>query len=154
MSAEDWTPDRTQLLRQYRIVEGLSSGEIAKRINRETGARFSRNAVIGKLIRLGIEPPAEVKGKRKNQSKAQHAQARGKIAPPLVFAPVKARGAVRGPNSVRWIDHTSDQCEMFCAGEEGAQGFVCGEPSVFPGNWCKFCRGVVYLPPEKRRFAA
>lgn len=154
MSAEDWTPDRTHLLRQYRIVDGLSSGEIAKRINRETGSRFSRNAVIGKLIRLGIEPPVEVKGKRKNVSKAQHAQARGKAAPPMIFAPVRERGAPRGSHNIPFKDRNESTCLMFVGGESHDTGLICGRGAYGEKPYCKDCCKIAYLPPEKRRAVA
>lgn len=155
MSAEDWTPDRVHLLRQWRIVDGLSAGQIAAKLNRMTGSHFSRNAVIGKLIRLGIEPPSDLKGCRPKQTRAQHARALGKSPPPLVFAPVRAKGAAASEASVRFIDRAADQCPMFCASEDGAEGLICGRP-VSSGAWCADCARLVYVPPEpvKKKRAA
>lgn len=50
-SLTPWTDERVALLKKYN-EEGLSRSEIAAKL----GAGISRNAVIGKLMRLGIRP--------------------------------------------------------------------------------------------------
>lgn len=53
MSAADWTPERVEKLIKLK-GEGLTCSAIA----RELGGGVSRNAVIGKLVRLGVTGPA------------------------------------------------------------------------------------------------
>jgi GcrA cell cycle regulator len=49
MTVETWTPERVDQLR-YCVVEGLTCSQIAARIG------VTRNAVIGKINRLGLSP--------------------------------------------------------------------------------------------------
>jgi GcrA cell cycle regulator len=49
MSIETWTPERVEQLRNF-VVTGLSCSQIAAEIG------VSRNAVIGKIHRLGLSP--------------------------------------------------------------------------------------------------
>jgi GcrA cell cycle regulator len=49
MSIETWTPERVEQLRSF-VVTGLSCSQIAAEIG------VSRNAVIGKIHRLGLSP--------------------------------------------------------------------------------------------------
>lgn len=66
-----WAGDMTaDLLRMY--ADGLSMSVMAGEINAKYGTSFSRNAVIGKLHRMGLR--------------------RGRAVPPLVRKPRKPRG--------------------------------------------------------------
>jgi GcrA cell cycle regulator len=49
MTTETWTPDRVEQLRSF-VVTGLTCSQIAAQIG------VSRNAVIGKIHRLGLSP--------------------------------------------------------------------------------------------------
>jgi GcrA cell cycle regulator len=50
-----WTPERIEHLRHLWDVEGLSASLIADRLScRSEGQYFSRNAIIGKVRRLGL----------------------------------------------------------------------------------------------------
>lgn len=53
MAASEWTDDRVAMLRSFHR-EFLSATDIARRLNLETGSTFTRNAIIGKLHRLGL----------------------------------------------------------------------------------------------------
>jgi hypothetical protein len=146
MSAEDWTPECVDLLKRMR-AQGYSAAKIAGALNAVHGTQFSRNAVIGKLIRIGAEPPEHLRRERKRQSiseasRLQHARKRGG-APPTKSEPVRTKAPPTSGGSVRFIDCQSNQCQMFCAGEEGANGLVCGAP-VSRGRWCASCAKLVY----------
>lgn len=57
--SDTWTVARIALLLKLDAENVLSRTQIAMRLHDETGSRFTRNAVIGKLARLG----APMKGK-------------------------------------------------------------------------------------------
>lgn len=52
--SDEWTSERIALLLRLDAENKLSRSQIAKRLAEETGSKFSRNAVIGKLMRLGV----------------------------------------------------------------------------------------------------
>lgn len=148
----DWTPERIELMRRLRKVNGLSAEQIAKALNL-TGARFSRNAVIGKLMRSGIDKPEQraLRHERaaasiKHGNKVHKQTAKPKVMKP---EPISERGAVRGPNAIAFIERRPRQCPMFCAGEEGPMGLVCGEV-VASGSWCAACAKLIFQPVRKR----
>jgi len=146
MSAQDWTEERVNLLKVL-WAQGVSCSHIAKRI----GAGFSRNAVIGKVSRLGLTPRA--KSTRAVRTGKAHAVWLGKKStkpkPRLSYDGAKPKGALRGPQNVKFIARDSNQCPMFCEGEEGPDGLVCGLP-VQDGNWCEFCSRIVYQPAAQQ----
>ena len=149
MSAADWTPARVEMMRRLLLLHGKSASQIAYDLNTMTGSRFSRNAVIGKIQRCGWVLPQGTVRERVRQAKALAAHTRfapKKQKQPKAKAPappVMTRGPKRGPHSVRFIDRTLSQCPMFCEGEEGPTGFVCGAPVVF-GSWCALCGSRVF----------
>ena len=144
-----WTQDRENKLRIL-WAQGLSCSQIAKQLGGTT-----RNAVIGKRIRLGLpdRAPTTVShrtGKARVRSTPAKRiipslpRARRETSPPTVkIERVKLSAPARGPNSVRFNDRASNQCPMFCAGEEGPDGFVCGE-AVTRGAWCEDCARLVW----------
>lgn len=52
--ASSWTDERVALLRELK-TQALSNADIAQKINEQTGSAFSRNAVVGKAMRGGID---------------------------------------------------------------------------------------------------
>jgi GcrA cell cycle regulator len=53
--ASPWTPERLELLRSL-WYEGVTTAAIAKRLNVVTGSTFTKNAVVGKVQRIGLTP--------------------------------------------------------------------------------------------------
>ena len=152
MSAAYWTPDRVGLLRVL-WTQGLSAKQIAVRL----GGGITRNAVIGKRIRLGLPDRAtSTKSYRANKPKPHSAQPKTKaqVLPKLKAEPIRSlRAPERSPGAVRFIDRKPWQCPMFCAGEEGPEGFVCGKPAEF-SVWCEACRPLVFVPAPRVAKAA
>jgi GcrA cell cycle regulator len=64
-----WTPERIELLKRC-LHAGLSCGQAAREIG------VTRNAVIGKMHRLGLSRPKDVIGKQREQ------RAAARLAPP------------------------------------------------------------------------
>src|SRR5262249_44543721 len=51
---DKWTEERIALMLRLDAENILSRGLIADELRKQTGARFTRNAVIGKFLRLGV----------------------------------------------------------------------------------------------------
>ena len=141
-----WTPDREALLKIL-WTQGLSANQIAKRLG-----GVSRNAVIGKRIRMGL-PERDSKSPR--LTKAQAAKSLGKFSPQgLVIDRSRERGAPRGDWNVRFVDRTDSHCVMFVGGESHETGLICGRSTFGDKPYCTDCCKLAYLPPETKRRAA
>lgn len=141
-----WTPDREALLKIL-WTQGLSANQIAKRLG-----GVSRNAVIGKRIRMGL-PERDSKSPR--LTKAQAAKSLGKFSPQgLVIDRSRERGAPRGDWNVRFVDRTDSHCRMFVGGESHETGLICGREREDGKSYCNLCCKLCYLPPETKRRVA
>ncbi|MGE0533164.1 MAG: GcrA family cell cycle regulator [Hyphomonadaceae bacterium] len=158
MSAADWTPERVALVTMWR-AQGLTCGEIAKRLNAIEKTSFTRNAIIGKLLRLGVETKRDLRPERTRQSLRAQVRKRHGVpvlkAEPLPKPKAPARDAA-DPRQVAFTESRPGQCRMFCAGEEGAAGIVCGKPTEIGASWCAACARLVFQPAaaQARRRAA
>lgn len=137
-----WTPDREALLKIL-WAQGLSAQQIAKRLG-----GVSRNAVIGKRIRMGL-PERDSKAPR--LTKAQAAKSLGRSTPVLIIDRSRERGAPRGEWNIRFIDRTDSHCAMFVGGESRETGLICGRATFGEKPYCKDCCKLAYLPPEPMR---
>lgn len=138
MTYSGWTLERENQLKVL-WLRGDTVTQIAKQIGGVT-----RNAVIGKRIRMGLpDRGMPARTYRKGAASAPVNPTRPKPKAPVVAYIPKSNGPKRGPNSVRFIDRRANQCPMFCEGEEGAQGFVCGDAAE-AGSWCRKCRALVF----------
>lgn len=136
-------------------------GMDAKRISKELakiGVNVSRSSVLGKVHRLGLVRRASqarpVRGVRpKHLGKSQKIAAAPKVKAPRIVAdapPSRTRAPAKGITATRFIDRSLSQCSMFCEGEEGAMGFVCGAPAI-SGVWCANCVKLVFAPTPPAR---
>ena len=73
-----WTSERIELLKHY-LQSGLSCGQIAREIG------VTRNAVIGKMNRLGLSRPKDVIGRQLEQRRA------AKLPRPKIWRPKRPR---------------------------------------------------------------
>jgi len=48
-----WSPERENALREF-ALEGLAASRIASAMNQRFGSNYTRNAIIGKMRRLGV----------------------------------------------------------------------------------------------------
>lgn len=150
MTKSPWTPERVAMLRQMRLVQGLSCLQCAKALSL-TGHKFTRNAVVAKCDRLGLASP-----EARNLTRAQHAKALGrKPQPPAVVDRSSEKGAPRSDTNVRFIDKADWQCQMFVGGESHDTGLICGAMREGEKPYCKACAKLAYEPitPPKRRAA-
>jgi len=146
LSAEDWTEANVGLLKVL-WLQGLSATECARRLP----FVVSRSAVIGKVSRLGLPGRRNTRPMRGSKGLVKDAPAKPRIPKQPTIKPVfvRERGALRGPANVPFINRRPNQCPMFCAGEDGAHGLVCGEP-VEVGSWCRACGPMIFQPVRKR----
>lgn len=160
MSVKFWTEDEDALIKQLYFVEGRSASYVAKAMT--TGR--SRNSIIGRSHRLGLQRPAEFAAV--NSLAAYKAYNRKPAAPrvakprkpnktrkvKLEAAPVTKVGEFgvlpdmdfgrrERPTGVLFIDRTRSECAWPVGPVEEpghAHMLVCGSPIVDDG--CSYCR--------------
>src|SRR5215471_10722588 len=53
MQSSNWAPEHCQALREYR-ARGMSYGQIAQALNAKFGTTYTRNAALGRGVRMGL----------------------------------------------------------------------------------------------------
>lgn len=145
-----WPAARVERLRAL-WAQGFTCSQIAAFLSVDGAGRITRNAVIGKVSRLGLAKRATPSTPRRRPVRA--AKPAQRIQRAIPAEPPRIKGAPkRGPNSVRFIDRTQSQCPMFCENEDGPLGFVCGE-AVETGSWCSRCAQRVFQETPARKAA-
>jgi hypothetical protein len=149
-----WTAEIVEIAKTMR-AQGKTASDIARFLRSTTGVNFTRNAVLGKLSRMGLmSTPSshgtsgKVLAKARARINAREAELRrqAKSAKERTkLMPAKDIGAEAGPSNVRFIDRTFWHCPMFLLGEDGPSGLVCGKPVVRAG-YCADCYPLVYRP--------
>lgn len=141
-----WTEAKVELAKSL-WLEGHPAPIIAQKL----GAGFSRNAVIGKMHRLGLARRVQRTAKPKVEKR---------IYPKIVY--VRARNRLLSPERVHDTSHVklppSRNLTLMQRGDQdchflGDNGLYCGHP-VRPGA-C-YCEGhcqIVYMPPQARKRA-
>ena len=162
----EWTEEREQLLRE--LNDTGSNAWIAREINKKTGSNFSRNAIIGKRNRLGLQctkvfsrGPKEAKDRVKKPKKPRHFRygfsAFGEPIPAdLEFVRKFER---RIPPAiflgVPLLELKNNSCR-FPRGEKPI--LFCGQPKREGSSYCAYCHSVVWrsrsaIGPRYERFA-
>lgn len=159
-----WTPESEAALRKL-FSEGFSSSQIASQIGCP-----SRNAVIGKVHRLGILRPAKVA--KPTPAKVAAAPKKTKALPPdgaahreerrERFQAVADKALERfdaavpvTAEPVRFLDRGHFQCAMPQPGWESvpvAEKMVCGQPVQAGTSWCPACLKIVAAPSSFAAF--
>lgn len=159
-----WTEERVARLKAL-LERGWSAGEIAEELG-----DVSRNAVIGKVHRLGL---AFTRGWGMHETPAEAAARNLRPAPPRVPKPAAPRAVVvkaraprpekaapaqppvdptpkawpkpAGPEAVDIIGLKAGLCHMPLWGIEARSGLYCGKPVRAEGQrWCAACAQLVY----------
>lgn len=147
---------------RLRDVEGLSNAKIAVRL----GKGLTRNAIIGKLLRLDVaagriktKRPVKTEQERRlsaKLSKERHRQT-SKLHRPRNLAPKPPRQVAFDPptaptsaTNVTMVDLPYSGACKFPVGEAtGAAQLFCG--GAAKGVWCPYHRLIVWQPNEERR---
>lgn len=148
-----WNDTRVETLtRLWR--EGLSASQIA----RQLAGGVTRNAVIGKIHRLGLSGRATasrpgVRARRAEQAPRPGRRVQRPVPPPVIIPPAAPAPALdeglpeTGLASVLSVGRR--QCR-WPFGEPGADGFaLCGRP-VVRGAYCGCHANRGYQPPKPR----
>ena len=154
-----WTDDRVERLRTL-FDRGMSANQIACEMGIPT-----RNAVIGKLSRLGLKrndvtTPKASLAADKTRPKQQRVRSTPFIPPSprksarkqLAEIPMTVPADV-SPTRIAILDATSDQCR-FPAADDGSAQMVCGGHTLAGFSWCASHARIVFAPPVARRAAA
>jgi GcrA cell cycle regulator len=170
---QTWTPERVELLKQL-WQEGLSASVIAGRL----GAGISRNAVIGKVHRLGLSgraTPARTstpRPRRPRQPSHPGGQSGGQAGRTRMFPTTGAnarkahvcqeRGVEPDPDPIRLVDIPKGErtnllmlSEKTCRwpiGEPGTEDFFfCGMSPRESTPYCEYHARLAYQPLHDRR---
>lgn len=162
MTAGPWSPPVVNALLRM-VKTGFSSGQIAQRLNQDFGLSISRNAVIGKALRLKVQ----LKGKGRVYSSRHRADGAPKPRPPKSF-PAKPRKprTYKMPHPIwslppddkdletyslrlRYDDLLNSRRITQCRFMHGPDRYevYCGNPTVAGSAWCERCFRRVYRGP-------
>jgi len=154
----EWTDERITLLKS-RFREGDTASQIALRL----GGPFSRNAVIGKIHRLGLnrgKPSLAPRSVKKTPGAAWQGRARNKpslatvsgivvrreVAPPDVVIAPEPEPEIVEPTGrgvrIRALDAAFRMCRWIVRPDKQRSGrdLYCGEPTVAGCSWCAWHR--------------
>jgi GcrA cell cycle regulator len=157
MTTETWTPERVQQLRSS-VVNGLTCSQIAAQIG------VTRNAVIGKIHRLGLSPgrppgaairacPPRVRRPRPPAAAGQRQVLRlmwSEGAP--VADAATAPGAVDSAQPCSLLDLDRGKCRWPLNGTACDGDLVfCGNAAIDGFSYCAGHARMAYRPPARRR---
>lgn len=143
-----WTDDQCDWLRKL-AADGLSAGQIAK----EFGG-ISRNAVLGKLFRLGVAlkrawPPQTPPVEPRKRKPRRGGQARALEAFEAIDLPPDT-----SVDACTLMELTAERCR-YPLGDPGTEEFrYCGTAHSNCGPYCTRHSRIAYRPYERRRVAA
>ena len=147
-----WTDERVQVLRKL-WAEGLSANQIAKQLS----CGFSRNAVIGKVHRLGLAgratPSRPTKTVRVTRPRAVVTAPRLRtVAPPRPVnkaPPVEIAPKLRDDGRLETVQTIGTaQCRYPYGDPNEASFGFCGHSCQNGSQWCPDHRALVYQPSE------
>ena len=137
----DWTDGQDQLIRDNR--EQCTAEQIAGIINREFGWDISRNAVCGRVHRLGLEPIRKPGRPRINgELKERKRPTKQFASPPVAVAPL----------NIPFVDLEDRHCREV-VGQDGFQSLSCGHPRMQTSSYCCWHHAINYTTPATRHRA-
>jgi GcrA cell cycle regulator len=158
MTTETWTPERVEQLRSS-VVNGLTCSQIAAQIG------VTRNAVIGKIHRLGLSPgrppgaserscPPRVRQPRAVASQRRLLRLMWSEGAPVADA-AASPAAVDSAQPCSLLDLDRGKCRWPINGtacDRGAGDFVfCGNAAVDGFSYCAGHARMAYRPAARRR---
>ena len=146
-----WTDERVKTLRRM-----WADGHTAKAIAQHFRC-ISRNAVIGKLGRLGLLGSDD---RRTPQPHAPRKPVQRRKVPKTVIATLEAVFAAPEPPVARHEPSTtlanirSNQCHWPIGEPKGRDTEYCGAPKPLGASYCAYHRRLAYQPRKRREAAA
>ena len=134
-----WTDEQSEALRTF-VAEGLTYRECARAINERFNVSFTRSALIGKAMRMGLTSPAKPPPKnpprpKRDPSLPRYARQAPKAPPPR--AVIEMRCDAIEPLNLNLLDLEAGQCR-WPYGEINSDGgtiLFCGHP-ILCGSYC------------------
>ena len=150
-----WTSEERVAFLKADFVAGLSGGQIAKRLTAKFKSPVSRNAVIGKLSRLGLSDPSRV-GATKKVSVGRIANAKPPRVspPPAAEAPERPMGKDHGLTATATLATLGAHgCKWPIGDPRDADFGMCGRFRTHHA-YCEAHRKIAYQPEKVRQYVA
>lgn len=156
MSGVTWTTERIEQLRQH-VVSGLTCSQIAAEIG------VTRNAVIGKIHRLGLSPsrppgaPARAYAPRERRPRLPSQRRLLRLIDAqssrcdATFAVGPALAPVESANRCSLLEITADACHWPLGDPHAADFAFCGNTAVPGLSYCVGHARMAYRLPVRRR---
>jgi GcrA cell cycle regulator len=153
MSVATWTPERVEQLRNF-VVTGLTCSEIAAEIG------VTRNAVIGKIHRLGLSPgrPAATPARscppraRRPRLSPQRAFLRLMFAQaPCLEGTVAQPAPIDSAQRCSLLELASGKCRWPLSDPGAADFAFCGSEALAGFSYCGGHARMAYRVPARRR---
>lgn len=154
MTMGTWTPERLEQLRNF-AGNGLSSSQIAAEIG------VTRNAVIGKLHRLGLAPGRPAAGGPSRSCpprgrRPRHSPQREFLRLMFAQAPSIASGSgtsstVESAQPCSLFDLASDKCRWPMGNPDAADFVFCGNDAAAGFPYCAGHARMAYRIPVRQR---
>jgi GcrA cell cycle regulator len=152
MSTETWTPERVEQLRSF-VSTGLTCSQIAAEIG------VTRNAVIGKIHRLGLGPgraadasaDASAPRVRRPRLPAQRQFLRLMFAAAPCIADAAAPALVESTQRCSLLDLAQGKCRWPVGDPNAANIVFCGNEAVRGFSYCAGHARMAYRVPARRR---
>lgn len=151
-----WQHNATVLLTRL-FKSGFTASQMADRLNRDFKTSVTRNAVIGRLHRMGLKrgcSPSAVgalghRGKKLRRSKPQASGVSPKPRPEFMIEPLpKCR--VMPETLVALVDLEPHHCRWPYGEPKTAAFGFCGQPRI-SGPYCPACSSVAFKDPPAAR---
>lgn len=134
-----WNEDEiAELCRLWKA--GDSASQIARQLNRRGGRFFTRNAVIGKVTRLGLsgrQTPSRPVRLPTHKPRSAYKQAKDAGVLPFTTQPMPVFDASDAPESLKipLMQLEPGQCKW--STHEEAEHLFCGHPQHADSPWCE-----------------
>ena len=154
MHIDTWTPERVEQLRDF-VVNGLSCSQIATEIG------VTRNAVIGKIHRLGLSPVRAPGGSGRPcspRARRERAASRRPLLQVMFCDGARIAEATVGPvqsgQPRSLLELTKGQCRWplsEAAADRGTNLVFCGNETIAGLSYCAGHARMAYRVPARRR---
>lgn len=151
-----WPDEAVAVMRRMWSEEGASASLIANALTEKFCARVTRNAVIGKVNRLGFSKPEKkvslARRTKKSAARRPLPVVKQSLTPaaPIVVAPLPVDPIAENSALISLSDLREATCR-FPIGDPRDEGFgFCGAPSPLVGSpYCAFHHRIAYVPQQK-----
>jgi GcrA cell cycle regulator len=139
-----WTTERIALLLKLDAENVLSRAQIANELAARTGSCFTRNAVIGKLMRLGVPKKERPDRKPPYMPRPRYLPGRSSAGPRPAPAPRPVSELIQDSLRLSLFDLTETTCR-YPTNDEPWE--FCGHP-ICAGSYCALHAQICYNPRE------